>query len=116
MTSTLRSVVVVVVVVVAVVVVVVVVVVVFKECKGGIPLPFQSGGDADPLLYEGMAIILLDGKGMVVTFCTLRRRVATSFTLRYIYCLYIVYMLYIHNIYQSEGMAHLLLKVEEISK
>ena len=47
-----------------------------------IHLPFQIEGDAYPPLHGGLAIILLSGKGMMVTSPTLRRRVAISFILK----------------------------------
>ena len=87
-------------------------------------LPFQIEGEEHPPLHEGMAIIALNGEGMMVTSSTLRRRVAISSTLKCIYCLHIVYILYIFHMYQSEGMASshqsegdgpLLLKVKEVT-
>ena len=71
-----------------------------------------------------MAIILLNGKGMMVTSSTLRRREAISFTLmgggHPFTLIYIVYLRYIYRIQQYiylqvKEMATLLLKVKEVT-
>ena len=70
-----------------------------------LPLSFQIKVNANPPFRGGWAIILLSWKGMMVTPSTLRGRVTISFSLnKDMYSGYFVYLSYICNAYQIEGI------------